>query len=254
MRLRSLAPAAAIVLALCAAASAAPPKREAGRISLAPAAYPPAAEKKGIVGNVVLTGEVTPEGKVAGLTVVASSSPLLDGPAIRHIQGSTFPPGRENGAPVATLLNVVVRFRNDRSKLAETGTMPAPIIGNFALMPATAGGLASGPEGFAVENGDHGIRGELDIDVPKALAGKSCRVQVNDRFPDGKTVPVLDRSLTPTAAAASLGAIVFRAIDPSRREEQGMHVVSVTVDGKNAGSARYRVAGGSPASTPPRKK
>lgn len=216
-------------------------KREAGKISLAPAAFPPAAEKKGVIGNVVLTGEVTPQGQVAGLTVAASSSPLLDGAAIRHVQKSTFAAGRENGAPVSTLLNVVVRFRNDRAKPGETGTMPSPILGNFAVMPAGADGRPAGPEGFEVENGDRGVRGELDIDVPKALVGKSCRVQVVDRFPGGKTVSVLDRALTPTEAA-SLGAIVFRAIDPSRREEQGIHVLAVTVDGKNAGSARYRVA------------
>lgn len=218
------------------------PTREGGKISLAPAAYPAEAQKKGVAGNVVLTGEVTAEGKVAGLQVLASSSPLLTDAAVRHIQASKFGVSKENGKPTQTLLNVVVRFRNDRAKPGETGSMPAPMIGNFAVMPAAADGRPAGPEGFAIEGGDRGVRGELDIDLPHGSAGKSYRLKVTDRFPGGRNVAIMDKEMSPTAGGSSIGALIFRPIDPARREEQGLHTLDVTVDGKSAGGARYLVA------------
>jgi TonB family protein len=227
------------------------PKREAGNISLAPDSYPAEAEKKGVSGNVVLTGEITSEGKVTGLRVLASSSKLLDDAAVRHIARSKFSAGKEDGVPTVLLLNAVVRFRSDRAKPGETGTMPAPIVGNFAVMPAEADGRAAAPEGFSIERDDRGVRGELDIDVPKgSAAGKTFHVLVTDRFPSGKTIGVLDRTMRPEATGSSLGAIVFRPIDPTRREEQGIHTLSVSVDGANAGGARYLVASTAAPSVP----
>ena len=46
---------------------------------------------------------------------------------------------------------------------------------------------------------------------------------------------------------------LYRAIDAHRPEEQGVHTLKVTVDGRNAGGARYRVAGGPGSARPARK-
>jgi TonB family protein len=246
-----------LILAAAAAASLAaapPPKRQAGNIAFPPAPYPEEARKKGIEGNVVLTGDISADGKVSNLKILASSSVVLEAPALAHIRASKFPPGKEDGKAVPLVLNATVRFRDDRNRLADTGSMPAPIVGDFSVMPASGDGRPSGPEGFAIEPGDAGIRGQLVIDVPKASAGRTFHFTVTARFPGGKSVVVLDRTES-SDPRAGLGADVFRSIDASRREEQGVHTLTVTVDGKNAGGARYRVGGpASPAPVKTRKK
>ncbi|HET7451852.1 MAG TPA: energy transducer TonB [Thermoanaerobaculia bacterium] len=231
------------LLALAAAPlPAAPPKRELANIAFPPAPYPEEARRQGIEGNVVLTGDISADGRIGGLEVLASSSPLLEKAAVDHVNRTKFPPGKEDGKPVPLVLNVTVRFRDDRNRIADTGSMPAPIVGDFSLMPADASGRASGPEGFAVEAGDGGIAGELAVDVPKKTRGKTFHVVVNDRLPGGRTAVLLDRSET-ADPRGGIGVHVFRRIDPSRPEERGLHAVSVTVDGRPAGGARYRVAG-----------
>jgi len=247
-----------LLFAAAAAAAALPvsalPRREAGKIAFPPAPYPEEADKKGVEGNVVLTGDVAADGKLSGLRILATSSPLLNDAALAHLGRSKFPPGKEDGKPVGIVLNATVRFRNDRNKIADTGSMPAPIVGDFSLMPAGADGRPSGPEGFAIESGDAGVRGVLVVDVPKKSAGKSFRVVVTDRFPSGKSTVVLDRNET-ADPRAGIGAEVFRRIDPQKPGERGMHTLEVSVDGRPAGGARYRV-GTAPAPAPavsPRK-
>lgn len=252
MKIRTLLLAAAAAASLAAAPL---PKREAGNIAFPPAPYPEEARKKGIEGNVVVTGDIAADGKVSNLKILASSSPVLDAAALAHIRAAKFPPGKEDGKAVPLVLNATVRFRDDRNKLADTGSMPAPIVGDFSVMPASGDRRPSGPEGFTIERSDSGMRGQLVIDVPKTSAGKTFHFTVTDRFPGGKSIVVLDRSES-SDPRAGLGADVFRTIDASRREEQGIHTLLVTVDGKNAGGARYRVAGGAPSPTParPRKR
>ena len=228
-----------------AAALAAPvsasPKRELANIAFPPAPYPAEARRQGIEGNVVLTADVSAEGRIGGLEVLASSSPLLEKAAIDHLNRTKFPPGKEDGKPVAIVLNATVRFRDDRSRIADTGSMPAPIVGDFSLMPADANGHPSGPEGFAVESGDGGIAGDLVVDVPKKSQGKTFHVVVTDRLPAGRTAVLLDRREA-ADARGGIGVHVFRRIDVGRPDERGVHAVSVTVDGRSAGGARYRVA------------
>ena len=243
---------AALFLAAAAAASPpAAPRRVAGNINFPPAPYPEEARRQGVEGNVVVTGDISPDGKLGGLTVLASSSPLLEKAALDHLRRSKFPPGREDGRAVGLVLNATVRFRDDRTRIADT-SMAAPIVGDFSLMPADARGRAAAPEGFTVEPGDAGVRGDLVVDVPKKSAGKTFRVVATDRFPGGRTAVLLDRRET-ADPRGGIGAEVFRRIDANRPEERGIHTVTVTVDGRPAGGARYRVGPAEPSPAAPRK-
>jgi hypothetical protein len=155
---------------------------------------------------------------------------------------------------VALVLNATVRFRDDRNRIADTGSMPAPIVGDLSVMPAGGDGRPTGPEGFAIGPADAGMRGQLVVDVPKASTGKTFHVVVTDRFPGGKSVVVLDRNET-ADPRAGIAADIFRRIDPRKADERGMHTLDVTVDGRPAGGARYRVGSDSPRlAASPRKK
>ena len=235
----------AIALAAANAPAATPahlPERHAGSAKmLSSPPFPPEAKKKGIEGNVVLTGQITKEGKVAGVEVLASSSPLLTDPARHYIEQWKFAPAVENGKPVSLTINAVVRFRKDRARVADPGSLAQPIVGNLVLTPADLSGKATATEGFAVEPVDAGIRGLLDLDLPKAMEKAKFRLVVTDVFPSGKSEVILDQ------AAAATGTIyrvtLYRAVDARSRAEQGMHTLTVSVDGHDAGGARYRVVG-----------
>ncbi len=242
---------------LAAAAAALPllaaPKREAGNIAFPPAPYPEEARKQGIEGNVVVTGDVTPDGKASGLRILATSSPVLNEPALAHLRLTKFPPGKEDGKLVPLILNATVRFRDDRNRIADTGSMPAPIVGDLSLMPAAADGRPTGPEGFSIGASDAAVRGQLVVDVPKSSGGKTFHVVVTDRFPGGKSLVVADRREM-ADPRAGIGMDIFRRVDAAKAEERGIHTVDVSVDGRPAGGARYRVGPASPAASPSRKK
>ena len=247
-----------ILLAAAAAAVSLPllavPNRQAGNISFPPAPYPEEARKKGIEGNVVVTGDVSADGKLSGLRVLATSSPVLNEPALDHLRRSRFPPGKEDGKPVPLVLNATVRFRGDRNRITDTGSMTAPIIGDFSVMPAGADGRPTGPEGFTIGPDDAGIAGRLVVDVPAKSTGKTFHVVVVDRFPGGKSLVALDRQET-ADPRAGVGAEFFRRIDSRKAEERGVHTLEVSVDGRPAGGARYRVgaAATSAPAAPPKK-
>ncbi len=126
--------------------------------------------------------------------------------------------------------------------------MPTPILGNFSVTPANEKGLSSGPEGFFIGSADRGVRGVLDIDLPKGSAGRKFHLVVTDRFPGGKSVSLLDRTTLPEGAGNSLSASVYRPIDARHRDERGIHTLTLTIDGSSAGGARYRVGSAPPGS------
>lgn len=254
-RSRFRLPLAAAALAASALFAADPPPsgRMAGSAKMVSSPpFPAEAWKKGIEGNVVLTGLIGADGSVSGIEVLASSSPLLTDTARRYIEKWKFAPAVESGKPVALTINAVVRFRKDRAKVADPGSLAEPIVGNLVLTPADLSGKATATEGFPVEPRDGGIKGLLDLDLPKAMMRAKFHLVVTDVFPSGKSEVILDQ-----AAAAATGAIysvtLYRAIDAHRREEQGAHTLKVTVDGRPAGGARYRVSGG-PGAAPPARK
>jgi len=250
------APLAAAAAALAASALFAfdppAPGRTAGSakmISSPP--FPSDALKKGIEGNVVMSGVITADGSVSGLEVLASSSPLITETAVHYIEKWKFAPAVESGKHVPLTINAVVRFRKDRSKVTDPGTLAEPIVGNLVLTPADLSGKATATEGFPIEARDSGVRGLLDLDLPKAMAHAKFRLVVTDVFPSGKSEVILDQAAMATGPIYTV--TLYRAIDARHREEQGVHTLKVAVDGRNAGGARYRVVAG-PAAAPPVRK
>jgi TonB family protein len=239
------------------ALGAAPPsganlERRAGNAKMVSSPpFPPEAKKKGVEGNVVLTGQITAQGDVTGLRVLASSSPLLEDTAVQYIGKWKFAPATEGGSPVPLTINAVVRFRKDRVRVTDPGTLPEPIVGNLAVTPADRGGKSTANEGFPIEPRDGGVKGVLDIDLPKSAGTRKFHVVVTDVLPSGKAEVMLDQS-----AFAGNGSIynvtLFRAIDARRPAEQGTHTIKVAVDGRNAGGALYRVGPPSVSLPPPK--
>lgn len=243
-------PVAASLLLFGAGASAAPPPRVApAQKAYHPLGYPAGAMKKGIEGNVIVAGEITPTGGVTGLHVLASSSPMLESAAEQQVSRWTFTPGTRAGKPVAVTLNAFVRFRKDGAApqgAPAPGALPAPIVGNLVVTPADSAGNPSAPEGFAIEKGDAGMAGALTVDLPKTSKPHQYRIAVTDVFPSGREIPVAQQTISGgnTPASASVSFTFHRTIDPASRNETGLHRLRVRVDGRDAGGAEYRVAGG----------
>jgi TonB family protein len=250
----ALLPAAALAAAAAVFAADPPPSgRMAGSAKMVSSPpFPADAWKKGVEGNVVLTGLITADGSVSGLEVLASSSPLLTDTARHYIEKWKFAPAVENGKPVPLTINAVVRFRKDRGHVTDPGTLAQPIVGNLVLTPADLGGKATATEGFPVEARDSGVRGLLDLDLPKAMATAKFHIVVTDVFPSGKSEVILNQAAVATGTIYAV--TLYRTIDARRHEEQGTHTLKVTVDGRDAGGARYRVAGGPAAAPAPVRK
>jgi protein TonB len=107
-------PAAPAPRAAARAAPAAPSGAVVGATPLGhirPPAYPPEARARGIGGAVVLLIEVDPAGRVASVTVAASSGHgILDEAARTAALAWTFAPARRGGVPVTARLYQTVRF------------------------------------------------------------------------------------------------------------------------------------------------
>lgn len=205
--------------------------------------YPPEARKKNVEGNVVLTGEITPEGKVTGLRVLASSSPLLEKAALTYVSRFSYYGGAtENGKPISICLNTVVHFVKDRTRPNDPVSFPSPIIGNLALYPVPKKGNANpADEGFPVELEDKGLQGVLDLDVPGTFSPRIYTVDVIDVGPAGKTTLLLQKAVKSDKQNKTASAPFFRTIAAGDRSEKGLHTVRVTVDGIIAGGGQYRV-------------
>jgi TonB family protein len=231
-----------------AAASAAPTVRtppKAKLISTPP--YPPEARKKGVEGNVVLAGEITADGKVAGMKVIASSSPLLERAALAYVSRWAYAsPAKENGNPVAIRLNTVAHFVKDRTRPKDPVSLSSPIAGNVALYPIPAHGAANPAfEGFPIEADDRGIAGVLDLDLPASFSPKAYTVDVTDVGPGGKVTLLLEKSVK-AGSRNSTVSLPFSHSTEAARRERGLHTVRITVDGANAGGAQYQIGGRNP--------
>lgn len=77
-----------------------------------PPDYPIAARRRGIEGLVLLSVEVSPSGRAASIRIAESSgSRLLDEAAQRAVEQWRFSPARHAGLPVASFVEIPVRFR-----------------------------------------------------------------------------------------------------------------------------------------------
>jgi protein TonB len=77
--------------------------------------YPELSRKAGHTGVVILRVSVSESGRVAAVSVIKSSGySLLDDRARTTVRRWTFRPARQNGKPLATQVDVPVRFSLDR--------------------------------------------------------------------------------------------------------------------------------------------
>jgi protein TonB len=77
--------------------------------------YPEAARKAGQSGVVMLRVSINEKGRVSAVSLIRSSGhSLLDDRACISVQRWIFSPARLNGKPVATQVDVPVRFSLDR--------------------------------------------------------------------------------------------------------------------------------------------
>lgn len=77
--------------------------------------YPEVSRKAGHTGVVMLRVSIDERGRVSGVSLIKSSGhSLLDERARTAVQRWTFRPARQNGRPVATRVDVPVRFSLDR--------------------------------------------------------------------------------------------------------------------------------------------
>lgn len=106
------------VAAICLASACASPSEssclqrssEAKILKMVVATAPPLAAQNGIGGDVVLSVMLTPSGEVAGVSVVQSTSPLLNGPAIAAARASTYTPRVKNCKRVGSVLRYTAHF------------------------------------------------------------------------------------------------------------------------------------------------
>lgn len=77
-----------------------------------PPVYPPRAESLGITGLVVLSVHLDRDGKIVDVEVVSSSGhPILDREAVRAVKRWMFRPALTRGQPVASEVEVPIRFK-----------------------------------------------------------------------------------------------------------------------------------------------
>ncbi|MFO7761929.1 MAG: TonB family protein [Thermodesulfobacteriota bacterium] len=77
-----------------------------------PPSYPDLAKSRGWQGRVILTVEISPDGRVKTIAVKESSGfSILDQAALKAVKDWRFRPGQRNGRAVAMEVNIPVRFK-----------------------------------------------------------------------------------------------------------------------------------------------
>jgi protein TonB len=89
-----------------------PPKPR--RMPFGDADYPAVARASGIEGTVLLKVTVDEEGRVAGVVVLRSDSPIFDEAAVRVVRRWEFAPAERDGVPVRSTITVPLRFTLER--------------------------------------------------------------------------------------------------------------------------------------------
>ena len=80
-------------------------------VKTVPLDYPLELQFSGVVGHVVVTAEVTPEGKVENVRAIESTNPLLDAEAVRAFKKWRFTPAMRDGEPVRVRVSQKVVFK-----------------------------------------------------------------------------------------------------------------------------------------------
>ena len=89
-----------------------PPNPLARCADCPPPPYPDLARRRGIEGDVTLSVQVLPDGRVGDIFVLKSSGfPFLDDAALAAVKSYTFFPAGDDSGPVASTQTITVPFR-----------------------------------------------------------------------------------------------------------------------------------------------
>jgi TonB family protein len=90
--------------------------------------FPPDALKKGIYGDLLVQYTITPEGRIADVTLLKGKHPLLDAEAIRVVQSSPeWEPAKKAGQNTEQRNIIIVSFKNPS---ADTGLEKQDVTDN----------------------------------------------------------------------------------------------------------------------------
>ena len=221
-----------------ASALAAAQTRGATRTKYTPPVYPEDAGKKDLQGNVLLIGRIDPQGHVTDLRVVAATHQDFAAPALEAVRSWQFDPALRDGKPIEVPLNAAARFRMTGGG---RGRIPAPILGDFAVYPADASGAKTAPDGFPLRKGkDAALRAEVAIDVPPAEELRTLTVNVEAISPKGRKIPVFQPPVAIPALSTGVTIPVVARVGPDW--EEGVWILRITADGKNAGGGQFWLA------------
>lgn len=230
-------------LSLAAASPSLAQDRGAERTVYQAPVYPEDLLKAQRQGNVLLTGRIDAQGRLADLRVVAATDKGFIRPAADAVQAWQFRPAIRNGRPVDIFANVAVRFRVEDQQGApkRRGIIPAPILGDLAISPADAHGKATAPEGFPLRRGkDRALRAQALLDVPPSLQARTLTVKVEAVSPGGKPVPVFQPPVAVPAGATEVRMPVVVRIGSDW--EEGVWLLKFTVAGRPAGAGQFWLA------------
>ncbi|MDR1012047.1 MAG: energy transducer TonB [Opitutaceae bacterium] len=104
-------------------------------IKRAPPVYPRNMKDSGMVGEVVVQFIVNKSGDVVGPTIVRSNNPGFEQAAIDAVLKWKFRPGRRNGVPVSTRMQIPLRFSLDDVEGIEAYTAAQPSKKDMTKMP-----------------------------------------------------------------------------------------------------------------------
>lgn len=91
--------------------------------------YPAEAVRQGLEGRVILEFTITAEGTTKDISVVESSSPLFEQPAIAALDRWRYMPQTVDGEAVErTGIHTMIRFVLDRDEPAPTPTPGQPVV------------------------------------------------------------------------------------------------------------------------------
>jgi TonB family protein len=200
--------------------------------------YPDNLWKQQRQGNVLLTGRIDAQGKLADLRVLAATDQGFVKPAADAVRAWQFRPATRDGKPVEIFANVGVRFRLEGE---HRGIIPSPILGDLAIFPADESGKSTAPEGFPIRRGrDKSLRAEAQLDLPPNVNARTLSVKVDAVSPSGKHVAVFQPPVAAAAGAAEVKVPVVARVGSDW--EEGVWLLRFTVDNGFAGSGQFWVA------------
>ncbi len=76
--------------------------------------YPPSLRNRDVEGEVLLSATIDENGRVVAVKVKRSDDELFSQAAVKAVKQFTFIPGRKNGKPVATTIDIPIKFILDK--------------------------------------------------------------------------------------------------------------------------------------------